>query len=228
MESIFLEKYNLTKNNKKILENIDFIFDDNLSLIGPSPSGKTSLLRVLEEKYGVIRIYKKNIFFSSSVEDELKYLLLSDSQKRLVQKLLPGVNLLNNPNNLKNHDKIKLSILRGILINNGFISFDNIFTYVSNDDKNKIIEYLKLNNIKYIIVSNDLNELFNTNKTYILNEGKIIAYGDSDKVLLEEKLLKRLGFKLPFMIDLSLQLKTYKLINSIYYDKNILIDKLWK
>lgn len=228
MESIYLEKYNLTMNNKKILQDINFIFDDSISLIGPSCSGKTSFLKVLEEKFEVMRIYKKNIFYSSSIEDELKYLLLNDTQKRLVQKLLPNVNLKNNPNNLKNNEKIKLSILRGMLINNGFLSFDNIFNYVNKEDKKEIFDYLKRNGIKYIIVSNDLNELFNTTKTYILNDGKIIAYGYSEKILLEEKLLKRLGFKLPFMIDLSLQLKTYKLINSIYYDKELLINKLWK
>lgn len=228
MERILLENFNLVKENKQILKDINFIFNDNTSLIGTSNSGKTSLLKVLEEKFNVIRIYKNNSFYASSVEDELRYLLLADSQKKIVRDLLPNVNLINNPNNLKNYEKIKLSILKGLIRNKGFISFDNILYFVNKNDKKIIIDYMKKNNIKFIIVSNDLNELFNTKITYILNEGSIIAYGNSDKILLEEKLLKRLGFKLPFMIDLSLQLKAYKLVNNIYYDKQLLIDKLWK
>ena len=228
MERILLENFNLVKENKQILKDINFIFNDNTSLIGTSNSGKTSLLKVLEEKFNVIRIYKNNSFYASSVEDELRYLLLAYSQKKIVRDLLPNVNLINNPNNLKNYEKIKLSILKGLIRNKGFISFDNIMYFVNKNDKKIIIDYMKKNNIKFIIVSNDLNELFNTKITYILNEGSIIAYGNSDKILLEEKLLKRLGFKLPFMIDLSLQLKAYKLVNNIYYDKQLLIDKLWK
>ena len=228
MEAIILEKYNLSKNNINILKDIDFLFDQNISLIGTASSGKTTLLKVLEKEYNVPRAYKNEIFFNSIVEDELKYLILNTEQKKLVQDLLPNVNLKSRPVDLKNNQKIKLSILKVLLHNNGYVSFDNILVYLDEKDKKYILEYLKKYKIKYIIVSNDLNDLFETDKTYIMNDGKIIAYGDSDKILLEEKLLKRLGLKLPFMIDLSLQLRDYRLINNIYLDKQKLIDRLWK
>ena len=227
MEAIILEKFNLNKNNIDILKDIDFSFDQNISLIGTASSGKTSLLRVLEQQYKVPRVYKNNMFFNSSVEDELKYLILNTNQKKLVQDLLLNVNLKIRPLDLSNKQKIKLSVLKALL-HNKYISFDNILVYLDKRDRDLIMKYMKQEKIKYIIVSNDLNDLFDTEKTYIMNDGKIIAYGDSDKILLEEKLLKRLGFKLPFMIDLSLQLRDYRLINSIYLDKQKLIDKLWK
>ena len=227
MENIILEKYNLSKNNVDILKDIDFSFDQNISLIGTASSGKTSLLRVLEQQYKVPRVYKNDMFFNSSVEDELKYLILNTNQKKLVQDLLLNVNLKIRPLDLSNKQKIKLSVLKALL-HNKYISFDNILVYLDKRDRDLIMKYMKQEKIKYIIVSNDLNDLFDTEKTYIMNDGKIIAYGDSDKILLEEKLLKRLGFKLPFMIDLSLQLRDYRLINSIYLDKQKLIDKLWK
>ena len=137
----------------------------------------------------------------------------------MVNDLLKDINLSINPNTLKNNDKIKLCILKGILSNNNYVSFDNILTYLPLKDKEYILKYLKQEHINYIIVSNDLNDLFNTDITYILNEGTIIASGASQKMLLEEKLLKRLGFTLPFMIDLSLKLKDYNLIKDIYLDK---------
>lgn len=226
MINLVLDSYK--KNGVEILKNIDITFNNNISIIGTSASGKTTLLRILEEKYNVPRVFKNTMFYHTSIEDEVKYLLLDTKQKKLVQDLFPNVNLMNNPNTLKNKEKIKLSILKGILSNKEYVSFDNILVYLSKKEKEYIIKYLKDNNIKFIIVSNDLSDLFNTDETYILNGGEIIAYGLSDKILLEEKLLKRLGFALPFMIDLSLQLKDYNLIKNVYLDKEMLVDKLWK
>ena len=216
------------KNNIEILKNIDITFNNNVSLIGTSSSGKTTVLKVLEEKYNIPRVFKNSMFFHNSIEDEIKYLLLDTKQKKLVQDLLPNVNLMNNPNTLKNKEKIKVAILKGILSNKEYVSFDNILVYLDKKEKEYIIKYLKDNNIKFIIVSNDLSDLFFTDETYILNAGEIIAHGASNKILLEEKLLKRLGFTLPFMVDLSLQLKDYNLIKDIYLDKEMLVDKLWK
>lgn len=224
--NLVLDSYK--KNNIEILKNIDITFNNNVSLIGTSSSGKTTVLKVLEEKYNIPRVFKNSMFFHNSIEDEIKYLLLDTKQKKLVQDLLPNVNLMNNPNTLKNKEKIKLSILKGILSNKEYVSFDNILVYLDKKEKEYIIKYLKDNNIKFIIVSNDLSDLFYTDETYILNAGEIIAHGASNKILLEEKLLKRLGFTLPFMVDLSLQLKDYNLIKDIYLDKEMLVDKLWK
>lgn len=224
--NLVLDSYK--KNNIEILKNVDITFNNNVSLIGTSSSGKTTLLKILEEKYNIPRVFKNSMFFHNSIEDEIKYLLLDTKQKKLVQDLLPNVNLMNNPNTLKNKEKIKLSILKGILSNKEYVSFDNILVYLDKKEKAYIIKYLKDNSIKFIIVSNDLSDLFYTDETYILNDGEIIAHGASNKILLEEKLLKRLGFTLPFMVDLSLQLKDYNLIKNIYLDKEMLVDKLWK
>ena len=224
--NLVLDSYK--KNNIEILKNIDITFNNNVSLIGTSSSGKTTILKVLEEKYSIPRVFKNSMFFHNSIEDEIKYLLLDTKQKKLVQDLLPNVNLMNNPNTLKNKEKIKLSILKGILFSKEYVSFDNILVYLDKKEKEYIIKYLKDNSIKFIIVSNDLSDLFYTAETYILNDGEIIAHGASNKILLEEKLLKRLGFILPFMVDLSLQLKDYNLIKDIYLDKEMLVDKLWK
>lgn len=224
--NLVLDSYK--KNNIEILKNIDITFNNNVSLIGTSSSGKTTLLKILEEKYNIPRVFKNSMFFHNSIEDEIKYLLLDTKQKKLVQDLLPNVNLMNNPNTLKNKEKIKLSILKGILFSKEYVSFDNILVYLDKKEKEYIIKYLKDNSIKFIIVSNDLSDLFYTDETYILNDGEIIAHGASNKILLEEKLLKRLGFILPFMVDLSLQLKDYNLIKDIYLDKEMLVDKLWK
>ena len=126
--NLVLDSYK--KNNIEILKNIDITFNNNVSLIGTSSSGKTTILKVLEEKYSIPRVFKNSMFFHNSIEDEIKYLLLDTKQKKLVQDLLPNVNLMNNPNTLKNKEKIKLSILKGILFSKEYVSFDNILVYL--------------------------------------------------------------------------------------------------
>ena len=46
--------------------------------------------------------------------------------------------------------------------------------------------------------------------------------------LQEEKILTRLGLSLPFMIDLSLKLKFYDLLDDIVLDSDRMVDILWK
>ena len=53
-------------------------------------------------------------------------------------------------------------------------------------------------------------------------EGEVLS------CLKEEKLLKRLGYKLPFIYDLSLQLNYYEVINKIYLDNKSLEEAVWK
>ena len=52
--------------------------------------------------------------------------------------------------------------------------------------------------------------------------------GKTLDVLNNEKILKRLGFDLPFMIDLSIQLKLYGLIDRTYLNMEDLVNNLWK
>ena len=46
-------------------------------------------------------------------------------------------------------------------------------------------------------------------------------------VVKEETILKRLGYELPFYVDLSIQLKLYGLIDNICYSSEELEDSLW-
>ena len=60
------------------------------------------------------------------------------------------------------------------------------------------------------------------------DKDQIIVEGKTLDVLKEEKLLKRLGLSLPFMVELSLLLQDYGLIDHIYLNKESLVNYLWK
>lgn len=62
----------------------------------------------------------------------------------------------------------------------------------------------------------------------ILDEGKIIKEGDILTVLNDDSMLNKLGFRLPFMIDLSLKLKYYNLVDKIILNQKEMVEMLWK
>ena len=52
--------------------------------------------------------------------------------------------------------------------------------------------------------------------------------GKKELVLQEEKILKKLGFNLPFIVELSNGLKLYKVIDKVYFNNEELVGELWK
>ena len=52
--------------------------------------------------------------------------------------------------------------------------------------------------------------------------------GKPSSVLREEKILNRIGLELPFMIDLSLKLEFYELLDDEITDMDRMVDTLWK
>ena len=48
------------------------------------------------------------------------------------------------------------------------------------------------------------------------------------KALKEEKTFINCGLKLPFVVDLSLKLNYYDLVDKIYLDEKSLVDEIWK
>ena len=93
---------------------------------------------------------------------------------------------------------------------------------------NKGIEYLNSKNILLVNVTSNSDDALYTDYTICLYNGIIAIDGKSINVFKEEKLLKRIGISLPFMIDLSIQLQLYGLIDKCYLSKEKMVKQLWK
>ena len=70
--------------------------------------------------------------------------------------------------------------------------------------------------LKRILVTTDMEDVLYTDYIMCLYDGISAIDGKTLEVLKNEKLLKRLGFNLPFMLDLSIQLELYGLLNKSY------------
>ena len=81
-----------------------------------------------------------------------------------------------------------------------------------------------------IMTSSSLEEtIYTVNSTlYILDNGKIISSGDIFEVLSNDSLINKAGLELPFMVDLSVKLKYYNLVDKIFLNPVRLVDTIWK
>ena len=114
------------------------------------------------------------------------------------------------------------------LLKNKKVIFFNVLNNLKEDDLNKLFKFLKENDIKFINVTNNMELCLYTDYLIVMDIDNILIEGPTIEVLKNDKLLKRLGFELPFMVDLSLLLKDYNLINNIYLNNESLVGALWK
>ena len=129
---------------------------------------------------------------------------------------------------LTEFDELKLKILSCLNSNNKVFVFMNVLTYLDNDFKERLIRYLKLGNKRIVNYTTDIEETLLLDYIVVIHENKVIMEGKKELVLKEEKILKKLGFNLPFIVELSNGLKYYGLVNKTYFNNKELVDDLWK
>lgn len=135
---------------------------------------------------------------------------------------------LKNKKDLTKIDELKISILSSILENKKTIVFFNVLTYLDNDFKRLVIDYLRRKNKRIINYTSEIEETLLLDYLVVIYDNKIIMEGKKEAVLKEEKILKKIGFHVPCIVDLSNSLVYYDLLDKIYYDNESLVDSLWK
>ena len=95
------------------------------------------------------------------------------------------------------------------------------------DEKMEIFKLLKKQNISYINVTSNVEDALYSDYIFVYDGNKLVLEGNRNEVLKEEKTLKRLGYGLPFAVDLSIQLNYYDIFNKVYYDLDELVRALW-
>ena len=78
-----------------------------------------------------------------------------------------------------------------------------------------------------IINSLRLEDIIETDKIIIINNSEVILEGNPIDILQKDNILNKAGIKVPFMIDLSVKLKDYNLIDEVELDMNRMTNKLW-
>lgn len=246
----------------EIFKDVNFLLrkGKTLSIIGPSASGKTTLLRILngelsyegevlingvdvnQDNFEALRkciavVYRNSSFITELVKDELRYSLENmNVDPKLIKERINelneyfGINKLLNKsiNTLSLNDRTLIKILSYAVIEPTYIALDDLLVDLNNRTKILLLNYLNSKNIMLINVTTNMEDLLYTDYTLCLYDGINAIDGKTLDVLKNEKILKRLGFSLPFMVDLSIQLELYGLIKKQYLNIEAMVKNLWK
>jgi energy-coupling factor transporter ATP-binding protein EcfA2 len=182
-------------------------------------------------------VYRETSFINELVKDELRYSLENiNISPELIKERIKEINdffginkLLNKSiNNLNLNDRTLVKILSYAIMEPTYLALDDLLIDLDTRTKILLLNYLNNKKIMLINVSSNMEDVLFTDYVLCLYDGINAIDGRTLDVLKNEKILKRLGFSLPFMLDLSIQLELYGLINKTYLNKESLVKNLWK
>ena len=200
------------------------LWNVNTSIIYNDERAKNKILSVLPlDDYTFIN--SNVVLFNIPVK---RYLELNEFKMNLIPyfDLTPILN--KNISSLDLSSIIYLKVIASLLNNDGIIVFDDVLSYLEENKKRIVIDYLKKNDITFINITSDTEEILLADYLIVLTNSGVAIEGKTSTVLNEDKLLRRLGFSLPFLFDISLKLKSYDISNKIYSNIDGLVNELWK
>ena len=182
-------------------------------------------------------VYRDTNFITELVKDELRYSLENTNvAPKIIREKLNEINdyfginkILNKSiSNLSLNDKTLVKILSYAIMEPTYLALDDLLVDLDTRTKILLLNYLNSKDIMLINVTTNMEDVLYTDYMMCLYDGISAIDGKTLDVLKNEKILKRLGLSLPFMLDLSIQLELYGLINKTYLNKEGLVKNLWK
>lgn len=182
-------------------------------------------------------VFKDDTHIKDKVVDELRFPLENQNVKPeiITEKVdellsyfeLEGLKTLPFAN-LSYEEKLKIKILSYLIMSPKILALDDILCELDSKFIKKLFLYLADKGMYILNVTTDMEQVIYTKYVLCLYEDGIAFEGEMTQVIKEEKLFKRLGMTLPFIVDLSLQLSYYELVDRIYFNQEELADDLWK
>lgn len=191
------------------------------------------------QNIGVVERVKGNDFIYQKVKDEMIYPLynLGYSKKRIEKRIKEVTDLFNfnslnqNINELKENERQLLLIMLALLHHPKVLFFDNVFSVFSPSEETEILcvlkEFIEKEKIAIINFSSTLNEMFASDKIILLSNFEIIGQYLLNDVYRDDKLFYQNGLEIPFIVDLSIKLKMYDLIDKNYTNMKAMVDDIW-
>lgn len=188
---------------------------------------------------GVVFFDDPNRFLFDNVLDELAFPLENLNYKKDViinriyeiRDILDLQNCLNKKiSELTYYEQVKVLIGISMIHKPKIIFLDNPFSRLNDIEIKKIFKFL--NRIKkdttIFITSSNLDQILLFDDVIVMNNGNILIHDRPKNVLQHDNELSKAGFIIPPMIDLSLKLSFYGIIDEVITDVDRMVDKLWK
>lgn len=189
---------------------------------------------------GVVFSLDQNQFLFNKVLDEITFPLANLNYKKgmMRRSITDVVNLLfmddiiNKDISELNHvEKIKVLLAVSIVHRPKVLLLDDIFTGLNEEEKERILLILKrvVREFEMIIIttSSSLSDCIYSDAILVLDDGKIKYSGNLDDILKHDNDLAKLGIDIPIMMDMSLKLQFYDLLDKVILNAEEMVDELW-
>ncbi len=180
-------------------------------------------------------------FLSDSPREELRNVLknLRFSKKKIEEKTafiadeLDITNILDEKiEDLGNFEKARVLMAVALVHDPKIIYVDDVFKRVSDSEGRVLNQLLRkmatLFEIAIITTSSNLGDSLYADRVILLDKAKISLEGSFEEVAAKDNRLAKAGIVIPKMIDMSLKLQFYELLDKIITDEKAMVKKLWK
>ncbi len=243
---------NLFKNFSMTVEKNKFVM-----LSGPNSCGKTTLVRILNREIIVesdIEILGEEIN-SYSIDDYAKLvdcvipleklpeeinieeeMALYSNNNDDIEEILKGLKIKKiihkKIKELTSKEFILYQLAVSLIRKPKILLIDSIYSYFPEKEELEVLSFIKKyqeqKKITVFYISKNLKESLYADYLYIMDDKKISQKGTPLEVLEKDNIINKIGLDLPFMIDLSVKLKDYELLEEIELEKDRMVDILWK
>ena len=179
-------------------------------------------------------------YVTNTIEEELNYYLeqlnLSKEEKtsrykKVIKELKLSKYQSVKIDTLSIKETIKVQLALALIYNPNIIFIDDISVYFDKKELDAIIEILKQyqqDKTTIVLITSSLEIALLSDYLYVINESKIMIEGNPIEIIEKDNIMNKAGLNLQFMIDLSVKLRDYELVNCIEQDKDRMVDLLWK
>ena len=194
-----------------------------------------------KEITGAIIPQDNTTFLFPTIEEELSYTIhlfkkTEEEQKEVYKELIKKYKLTKyqkqNPNEVPMFIKMKVLLAEKMLGSPQVLFLDDVCGELEEKEQEEFIKLLCTiqleTEISIIMTSSELKVCLESDYLYIINDGKILLEGEPLTVMEKDNVLNKIGLDLPFMIDLSVKLKDYNVVDKIELNMDRMVDTIWK